>query len=555
MSKEKDEAQKGKPAPLTGSLLERKGSASPSGFEAPTITPIVIRAAQLTPRPSNEENGLASDSSSDSAGASDSGGAISAEPGDVPEPVVGEVRASDLREIFFESGSAADTTETAPEATEPEPEPAGDQAAAEESLEAGEGPLFTPDPEMGRKATDRATDRATDWATESAEDREAGAGNLESPEAAGDDEAGKPDPLFEMRFAEFMPGNEAPPRVATSRRRIVIVSSIATIIAVLMAVVWSYTADEISPSDQARPATARTGIKPAPPTPSAAPAEPAPAAEKPAAPPRAVAEKQPAKPAPVAESEAKPKAEAAPAPETVTEVPTTAIPPPPATPVPAAPAAETVAAPPRQMAETPPPAPAPETIPAPPETVAETAPPAPPKQVADTPPAAQTVAAPPKQVAETAPAPTPKPASEAAPRAVAENPPAAEQPSAPPEAVAERSPAPPKPAPPKPAAPKSGSEPAGAQTAAVPPPPSPGAYLVQLSSLRSAAAANREWSRLLRAHSGILGGHALIVQRAEIKGRGTYFRVRTGGFESSRAARDFCAQLKARKQGCLVVKR
>ncbi len=89
--------------------------------------------------------------------------------------------------------------------------------------------------------------------------------------------------------------------------------------------------------------------------------------------------------------------------------------------------------------------------------------------------------------------------------------------------------------------------PAATQTAAL----TAGDVVLQLSSVKSEAAATQEWARLQKAHPGQLGGRKLSLETAEVKGT-TYYRVQTGPFASRDAAADVCAQLKARNQDCLV---
>jgi len=82
-----------------------------------------------------------------------------------------------------------------------------------------------------------------------------------------------------------------------------------------------------------------------------------------------------------------------------------------------------------------------------------------------------------------------------------------------------------------------------------------GAFLIQLASLTSVEAAEQTWSRLQRQHAGLLGDMAVNIQKAEIDGKGTYFRVQAGPLPNRATADDMCAQLKAAQQDCIVVKR
>jgi hypothetical protein len=92
--------------------------------------------------------------------------------------------------------------------------------------------------------------------------------------------------------------------------------------------------------------------------------------------------------------------------------------------------------------------------------------------------------------------------------------------------------------------------PAATQTAAV----TAGDVVLQLSSVKSEAAAAKEWQRLKAAHPGLLGDRPLTLETAQVSGT-TYYRVQTGPFPNRSAAADVCSQLKARNQDCLVKQR
>ncbi len=97
--------------------------------------------------------------------------------------------------------------------------------------------------------------------------------------------------------------------------------------------------------------------------------------------------------------------------------------------------------------------------------------------------------------------------------------------------------------------------PARTQTAeAVGAAPAKGSYVVQLGSFTSTAGSEQAWARLQKAHPELLGDMSLFVQKAQVNER-TYFRVQAGPVPNRATALDMCAQLKARKQDCLVVRR
>ncbi len=150
----------------------------------------------------------------------------------------------------------------------------------------------------------------------------------------------------------------------------------------------------------------------------------------------------------------------------------------------------------------------------------------PPPPVVTPPPGAVEVAKPPD------PAPTPAPAPA---RPVVSAP----APQSPPAAIA----APP----PQSASPRPSSSPAPAAATA-------GRYRIQLAALRSSDDANREWERLRRAHPDLLGPLTLKVVRADLAGRGTFYRIQAGPIGDDSAAKELCRRLAAKKVGCLVVR-
>ena len=111
--------------------------------------------------------------------------------------------------------------------------------------------------------------------------------------------------------------------------------------------------------------------------------------------------------------------------------------------------------------------------------------------------------------------------------------------------------------------PAAGEPAADMPVAEVPPEPEPvvvasapaGDYVVQVGSFREESVARAEGERLKVLHGEIAGGLAVSVQRADLGAeKGVYYRARFGAFASREAADALCAQLKVRKQDCLVVK-
>lgn len=110
-------------------------------------------------------------------------------------------------------------------------------------------------------------------------------------------------------------------------------------------------------------------------------------------------------------------------------------------------------------------------------------------------------------------------------------------------APAKQKPAPAKSAPEKPAAKPEAKKAAPAET-----------FAVQLVSTKNRDASEKEWTRLSKKHADALKG--LPHEISEIKtDKNTFYRLRTGVFESRDKADAVCRKLKDKKQECLVVKR
>jgi cell division septation protein DedD len=84
--------------------------------------------------------------------------------------------------------------------------------------------------------------------------------------------------------------------------------------------------------------------------------------------------------------------------------------------------------------------------------------------------------------------------------------------------------------------------------------PAKGSYLVQLGSFTSTKGTNRAWATLKKAHPELLSDMSLFIQKATVNDR-AYYRVQAGPIPNRATAQDMCAQLKARQQDCLVVRR
>jgi cell division septation protein DedD len=120
----------------------------------------------------------------------------------------------------------------------------------------------------------------------------------------------------------------------------------------------------------------------------------------------------------------------------------------------------------------------------------------------------------------------------------------------------------PPPAPPKPLiakAPPPPPTPPVVETKSVAPPspkpaatPAGGGWKIQLASVSSNAAAEREWKRMQSGNNELLGKLSLTIQTIKLD-RGTFYRIQAGPLADRAAASSLCGTLKTRKQDCLIV--
>ena len=81
-----------------------------------------------------------------------------------------------------------------------------------------------------------------------------------------------------------------------------------------------------------------------------------------------------------------------------------------------------------------------------------------------------------------------------------------------------------------------------------------GAWRVQIASLRSDEAAKRAWTTLRGKNADLFGKMSMRVVKADIKGKGTYYRVQAGPVSDAATARALCTKAKQRKIGCIIVR-
>jgi hypothetical protein len=83
--------------------------------------------------------------------------------------------------------------------------------------------------------------------------------------------------------------------------------------------------------------------------------------------------------------------------------------------------------------------------------------------------------------------------------------------------------------------------------------PVDGGFIVQLAALQEPGKIDGEWRRLQKSFPSLLGDMELIVEKADIGGK-TFYRLQTGPFPTKATAEDVCAQLRVKKQACILKK-
>ncbi len=92
------------------------------------------------------------------------------------------------------------------------------------------------------------------------------------------------------------------------------------------------------------------------------------------------------------------------------------------------------------------------------------------------------------------------------------------------------------------------------ETTAAPPPPaaSDGSVMIQLGSFPNDALAASAWSKIKSSNQELLGSYSPSIKPAEIPGKGTWYRLRVGGFTDKASARGVCDQLASNGQACII---
>ncbi len=79
-------------------------------------------------------------------------------------------------------------------------------------------------------------------------------------------------------------------------------------------------------------------------------------------------------------------------------------------------------------------------------------------------------------------------------------------------------------------------------------------WKVQLASLTSKAKVEKEWQSISQKHKALVSDMPMQIVSAEIPGKGTFYRLQVGAFETEQMAINLCAKLKKQKQDCIPVR-
>lgn len=81
-----------------------------------------------------------------------------------------------------------------------------------------------------------------------------------------------------------------------------------------------------------------------------------------------------------------------------------------------------------------------------------------------------------------------------------------------------------------------------------------GPYRVQLGSFANTESAQRRWQELRGRHADLIGGLQMVLERVEVRAKGTMVRLQAGPLKSADEVQKLCAALARRKVGCFLVK-
>lgn len=81
-----------------------------------------------------------------------------------------------------------------------------------------------------------------------------------------------------------------------------------------------------------------------------------------------------------------------------------------------------------------------------------------------------------------------------------------------------------------------------------------GPYRAQLGSYSNADMAERRWRELQKKHPGLFGSLHKVVERVNVRSKGTLYRLQAGPLKSPEDVQKLCAALAKHKIGCFLIK-
>lgn len=81
-----------------------------------------------------------------------------------------------------------------------------------------------------------------------------------------------------------------------------------------------------------------------------------------------------------------------------------------------------------------------------------------------------------------------------------------------------------------------------------------GIWSAQLMSSSTREAVEKAWPTILAKNKALLSNMSYQIAKADIPGKGTFYRLRVGNFKTRDMANELCTKLKARKQDCIPAK-
>ena len=77
---------------------------------------------------------------------------------------------------------------------------------------------------------------------------------------------------------------------------------------------------------------------------------------------------------------------------------------------------------------------------------------------------------------------------------------------------------------------------------------------MQLFSSTDKAKVEKEWQAISKKQKALVSDMPMQIVKADIAGKGTFYRLQVGAFETRQMAANLCAKLKKQKQDCIPAK-